>query len=82
MKQAVLAGTLAATLFVGGGIAQAATDKREQIAPRSLQLSAEQDYTIKENLKDMHVEQVTRTNEIRLGTKCYPILDCTTFHPS
>ena len=58
MNRAVLAGTLAATLLVGGAIAQAPTDnqndRRERIAPR--QLSAEQDHIIKENLKDMHIE--------------------------
>jgi hypothetical protein len=72
MKRAVLAGTLAATLLVGGAIAQAPTDKRERIAPRSIQLSAEQDYIIKENLKDVHVEQVARTNEIKIGDKVPP----------
>ena len=72
MKRAVLAGTLAATRLVGGAIAQAPTDKRERISPRSIQLSAEQDYIIKENLKDVHVEQVARTNEIKVGDKVPP----------
>ena len=81
MKQAVLAGTLAATLLVGGAIAQAPTDKREPIPPRSIQLSAEQDYIIKENLKDMHIEQVPRTNEIRIGDKVLPDIGLHEFPP-
>jgi len=41
-------------------------DRMRRIPPR---LSAEQDYIIKENLKDMHIEQVPRANEIRIGDK-------------
>ena len=37
--------------------------------PRSIQLSAEQGYVIKENLKDMHIEQVRYTKEIKIGGK-------------
>lgn len=81
MKQAVLAGTLAATLMVGGAIAQAPTDQRERIAPRSLQLSAEQGYTIKENLKDMDIEQIPHTNEIRIGDKVLPNIGLHAFPP-
>jgi hypothetical protein len=81
MKWAVLAGALAATLLVGGAIAQAPTDKRERIAPRSIQLSAEQDYIIKENLKDVHVEQVARTNEIKIGDKVPPNIGLHAFPP-
>ena len=36
---------------------------------RSIQLSAQQGYVIKENLKDMHVEQVPHTKEITIGSK-------------
>ena len=69
MKQAVLASTLAATLLVRGAIAQVPpTDKRE-IPPRSIQLSAQQNYIIKENLKDMRIEQVPRTKDIEIGSK-------------
>ena len=39
------------------------------IPPRSIQLSAQQGYVIKENLKDMRIEQVPRTKEIRIGNK-------------
>jgi hypothetical protein len=81
MKRAVLAGTLAATLLVGGAVAQAPTDKREPIPPRSIQLSAQQDYIIKENLKDMHIEQVPRTNEIRIGDKVPPNIGLHAFPP-
>jgi hypothetical protein len=81
MKRAVLAGTLAATLLVGGAIAQAPTDEREPIPPRSIQLMAQQDYIIKENLKDMHIEQVPRTNEIRMGDKVPPNIELHAFPP-
>jgi hypothetical protein len=81
MKRAVLAGTLAATLVVGGAIAQAPTDKRERIARRSIPLSAEQDYIIKENLEDVHVEQVVRTNEIKIGDKVPPNIGLHAFPP-
>jgi hypothetical protein len=60
---------LAALLLAGSAIAQAPTDKREPIPPRSIHLSAQQDYIIKENLKDMHVQQVPRTNDMRIGDK-------------
>jgi len=39
------------------------------IQPRSIQLSAQQRYVIKENLKDMHIEQARNTKEIRIGDK-------------
>jgi hypothetical protein len=70
MKRAVLAGILAVTLLAGGAVAQKmpSTDRR-MIPPRSIQLSAQQDYVIKENLKDMHIQQVPRTKEIRIGEK-------------
>jgi hypothetical protein len=81
MKRAVLAGTLGATLLVGGAIAQAPTDKRERIAPRPIQLSVQQGYIIKENVKDMHIEQVTRTNEIKIGDKVSPNIGLHAFPP-
>ena len=81
MKRAVLASTLAATLLVGGAIAQAPPAKEDAIPPRSIQLSAQQDYIIKENLKDMHIEQVARTNEIRIGDKVPPNIGLHAFPP-
>src|SRR5262245_42582354 len=36
---------------------------------RSIRLSAQQGYVIKENLKDMHIEQARNTKEIRIGDK-------------
>ena len=69
MKQVVLASTFAATTLVGGAIAQVPpTDKRE-FPPRSIPLSAQQNYIIKENLKDMRIEQVPRTKDIEIGSK-------------
>jgi hypothetical protein len=69
MKRAVLASILAATLLARGAVAQVPPTDRRMIPPRSIQLSAQQGYVIKENLKDMHVEQVLRTKEIRIGDK-------------
>jgi len=69
MKRTVLASTLAATLLAGGAIAQIPPTDQRMPPPRSIQLSAQQGYVIKENVKDMHIEQVPRTNGIRIGDK-------------
>jgi len=69
MKRPVLASILAATLLAGGAAAQIPPTDRRMIPPRSIQLSAQQSYVIKENLKDMHIEQVPHTKEIRIGDK-------------
>ena len=55
--------------MAGGAAAQIPPTDRRMIPPRSIQLSAQQSYVIKENLKDMHIEQVPRTKEIRIGDK-------------
>ena len=72
MKRALLASTLVTTLLAGGAVAQTPPTDRRMIPPRSIQLSAQQDYVIKENLKDMHIEQVPPTKEIRIGNKVPP----------
>jgi hypothetical protein len=69
MKRAVLASTLVVSLLAGGAVAQTPPTDRRMIPPRSIQLSAQQDYVIKENLKDMRIEQVPRTKELRIGNK-------------
>jgi hypothetical protein len=69
MKRAVLASTLVATVLAGSAVAQIPPTDRRMIPPRSIQLSAQQGYVIKENLKDMHIEQVSRMKEIRIGNK-------------
>ena len=55
--------------MAGGAAAQIPPTDRRMIPPRSIQLSAQQSYVIKENLKDTHVEQVPHTKEIRIGDK-------------
>ena len=55
--------------MAGGAAAQIPPTDRRMIPPRSIQLSAQQSYVIKENLKDMHIEQVPHTKEIRIGDK-------------
>jgi hypothetical protein len=68
MKRAALASILA-TLLAGGAVAQIPPTDRRMIPPRSIQLSAQQGYVIKENIKDMHIEQIPRTKKIRIGDK-------------
>ena len=81
MKRAVLASALVTTLLVGGAVAQVPPANEEVIPPRSIKLSAEQDYIIKENLKDVHIEQVPRTNDIRIGYKAPPNIELHAFPP-
>jgi hypothetical protein len=69
MKRAAVASTIVSALFVGGVAAQMPPTDRRMIPPRSIHLSAQQDYVIKENVKDMHIPQVGRTGEIRIGDK-------------
>ncbi len=69
MKHAVLASTLVAVTLAGGALAQTPPTDRRMPPPRSIQLSAQQGYVIKENIRDMHIAQVPRTNEIRIGNK-------------
>jgi hypothetical protein len=73
---------LTAGFLVGGAIAQTPPDDKEPIPPRSIQLTAEQDYVIKETvLKDMHIEQVPPSTEIRIGEKVPPDIALQTFPP-
>jgi len=69
MKRAVLASALATTLLAGAAIAQTPPTDRRVIPSRSVQLTAQQGYIIRENVKDMHIKQVPRTKEIRIGDK-------------
>ena len=69
MKRTVLASTLAATLLAGSAIAQIPPTDRRMIPSRSIQLTAQQGYVIKENLEEMHIERVPRTKEIGIGNK-------------
>lgn len=73
---------LAAGFLVGGAIAQPSSDDKEPIPPRSIQLTAEQDHVIKEIvLKDMYIEQVPRSTEIRIGEKVPPNIELRAFPP-
>jgi Protein of unknown function (DUF1236) len=81
MKRAALASILVITLLAGGAVAQIPPTDRRMIPSRSIQLSAQQGYVIKENLKDMHIEQVPRTKEIRIGDKVPPNVGLHAFPP-
>ena len=82
MKRAALAMALAAGFLVGGAVAQTPPDDKEPIPPRSIQLTAEQDHVIKEIvLKDMHIEPVPRSAEIRIGEKVPTAIELRTFPP-
>jgi hypothetical protein len=54
-------------------------DERMRRIPR--RLSAEEDHVIKENLKDLHIEQVPRNNEIRIGDRAPPDIGLHAFPP-
>ncbi|MGA7387776.1 MAG: DUF1236 domain-containing protein [Pseudolabrys sp.] len=82
MKRTALAMALTAGFLVGGAIAQVPSDDKESIPRRLIQLTAEQDHVIKEIvLKDMHIEQVPRSSEIRIGEKVPPNIELQTFPP-
>jgi Protein of unknown function (DUF1236) len=82
MKRAALAMALAAGFLVGGAVAQTPPDDTGPIPRRSIQLTAEQDHVIKEVvLKDMHIKQVPRSTEIRIGEKVPPHIELQTFPP-
>ena len=82
MKRAVSAIALAVGLFVGGAIAQPPPADEDAIPPRSIQLTAEQDHVIKEIvLKDMYIEQVPRSAEIKIGDKVPLNIELKTFPP-
>jgi hypothetical protein len=82
MKRTALAMTLAAGFLVSSAIAQPSLDDKEPIPPRSIQLTTEQDHVIKEIvLKDMHIEQVPRSTEIKIGGKIPPNIELQTFPP-
>jgi hypothetical protein len=78
MKRAVLASILLGTFLAAGAVAQ--TPPSDMAIPL-IQLSAEQDYIIKENLADMHVEQIPRTKEIKIGDNVPPDIPLHDFPP-
>jgi hypothetical protein len=82
MKKVAVAVVLAAGFLLGGAIAQTPPDDKEPIPPRSIQITAEQDHVIKEIvLKDMHIKQVPRSAEIKIGEKVPPDIELQIFPP-
>ena len=72
---------LAVTFLAGGAVAQMPPTDRRMIPSQSIQLSAQQGYVIKENLKDMHIEQVPRTKGIGIGDKVPSDIELHDFPP-
>jgi hypothetical protein len=70
MKRA-LAGSIvvANVLLASGAIAQAPQDDCRLLPSRYIQLTAQQEYVIKENVKDLHVDRVDRSKGFQVGEK-------------
>ena len=82
MKRTAWVMALTAGFLLGGAIAQTPPDDKEPIPPRSIQLTAEQDHVIKEIvLKDMHIKQVLRSPEIKIGEKVPADIELQIFPP-
>jgi hypothetical protein len=82
MKRAPLAVALLAGFLFSGALAQSPPDDKDAIPPRSIQLTAEQDHIIKEIvLKDLHIQQVPRSAEIKIGEKVPPNIELRSFPP-
>ncbi|MGC2715261.1 MAG: hypothetical protein WA366_17965, partial [Pseudolabrys sp.] len=82
MKRTAWVMALTAGFLLGGAIAQTPPDDKEPIPPRSIQLTAEQDHVIKEIvLKDMHIQQVPRSPEIKIAEKVAADIELQTFPP-
>ena len=73
MKREVLTSIVVAILLAKPAVAQMPPTDQRTIPPRSIQLSAQEDHVIKENIKDMHLEQVTPKTEIKIGDDGYLI---------
>ena len=81
MKRTAWVMALTAGFLLGGAIAQTPPDDKGLISRRGLS-SAEQDHVIKEIvLKDMHIKQVPRSPEIKIGEKVPPDIELQTFPP-
>jgi hypothetical protein len=69
MKRAVLTSFFAAILLAEPALAQSPPTDQRIIPPRSIRLTAQQGYIIKENVKDLHVDPVRGKKEIKIGDK-------------
>ena len=70
IKRAVLLIVSAAGLLVSVAIAQTPSQDKDVIPPRSINLTAEQSYIIKEIvLTEMRAEQAPTNDEIKIGNK-------------
>jgi hypothetical protein len=71
MRRTLTIAALAATLLAGTAIAQspAPAPPTDALPQRSVKITAEQGYIIKENVKDQHVEPVPANTGIEIGGK-------------
>ncbi len=63
---------VATALLRHGADAQVGQDDRRIIPPRSIELTAQQEYVIRENLKDLRLAAVSPATDVRIGEKLPP----------
>ena len=80
MKRTLAVLGLSTALLAGGALAQSPTSgsappsspdlKREPVVPqRSIKITAEQEYVIKENVKDAHIAPASGVSDLQIGGK-------------
>ena len=80
MKHVVLLIVSAAGLLVSTAIAQTPSQDQDVIPPRSIKLTAEQSYVIKEIvLNEKRTEQVSRNGEVKIGDRVPDNIQLQTF---
>lgn len=80
MKRALLVSMIVANALLGQSVvAQAPQDDRRIIPPRSIQLTVQEEYVIRENIKDLHIEPIAHPDEFHIGEKLSPGIDIHNF---
>ena len=81
MQKPTLAAILASVWFAGPAIAQSSPNEKPTISKRLIQLTAEQEHVIKENIKDVPIAQVAHNAGIEVGDKISADIRLQTFPP-